>query len=56
MFPRYRVAGRNRDDLSGDQSGAGGATGVKDQGFDSFVPGAAPVGYVNAYDEGRPKH
>jgi len=56
MFPRYRTPGRNRADLTGDQAGTGAASGLKDQGFDSFVPGAAAPGYVNDYDEGRPKH
>jgi len=28
----------------------------KEPGFTDVVPGAAPTGYVQAYDEGRPKH
>ena len=53
VFPRYRTGGRNTDPSS-DQLGA--AMGVKEQGYDNGVPGAAPTGYVRAYDEGRPKH
>lgn len=56
MFPSYKTDGRDDRDPSSDHLGAGAAMGVKEQGFDNSVPGAAPANYVRDYDEGRPKH
>ena len=55
MFPRYRVTKPQDRHPSADALGA--TMHHKETQADvTYVPGAAPVGYVKAYDEGRPKH
>jgi hypothetical protein len=55
MFPSYRAMKPRDRHSSADPLGA--TMHQKETQSDvTFVPGAAPVGYVNAYDEGRPKH
>ena len=49
MFPRDKAA--RPQDPSGEAAAQN-----KEPGFTDVVPGAAPNGYVQAYDEGRPKH
>ncbi len=54
MFPRYRSGERHERDPSADPLGT--TMHQKEQTDTGFVPGAAPVGHVRDYDEGRPKH
>lgn len=55
MFPRYSTGKRHDRDQSADQLALGGHQ--KDQSDINIASGPnAPVGYVKAYDEGRPKH